>query len=204
MRRCYFSSMGAPGKAETVSSYSQLGNRVRSGKGFVTVVPSYRLAPKHPHPAQIEDVAKRPFAWTVRHVFRIWRRQRNRIYVAGHSAGGASGCSFWLWTSDKLARYQLFRPKAIHGVLGAQWRVQSEPRTKPGLGFRHRPARAGKGCLPSLSYQTGSARHSWSPIVNGIISVFRRQAREFSIALCSKPEFNLILVYIPRENNHIL
>jgi acetyl esterase/lipase len=39
-----------------------------------------------PHPAQIEDVAA-AFAWTFRHVGEF-NGDTNRIYVAGHSAGG--------------------------------------------------------------------------------------------------------------------
>jgi acetyl esterase/lipase len=54
--------------------------------GYVVVVPSYRLAPTHPHPAQIEDAAA-AFAWTVRHVAEHGG-DPTRIVVAGHSAGG--------------------------------------------------------------------------------------------------------------------
>ena len=54
--------------------------------GYVVAVPSYRLAPKHPHPAQIEDVAD-AFAWTVRHIAE-YGGDPGRIFVAGHSAGG--------------------------------------------------------------------------------------------------------------------
>ena len=51
----------------------------------MTVIPSYRLAPKNPHPAQIQDVAA-AFAWTVRHIAE-YGGDTNRIYVGGHSAG---------------------------------------------------------------------------------------------------------------------
>jgi len=94
------------------SSYGVLGNRY-SKAGFVTVVPSYRLAPKHPHPAQIEDVAA-AFAWTVRHVSE-YGGDTNRIYVAGHSAGGHL-VSLLSLDEHYLASYQL-SPKNIRGVL---------------------------------------------------------------------------------------
>ena len=55
---------GGAWKSGDRSNYVPLGNRY-AREGVVTVVPSYRLAPKHPHPAQIEDVAA-AFAWTVR------------------------------------------------------------------------------------------------------------------------------------------
>src|SRR6185295_18685519 len=67
------------------SQYPALGNRF-GREGILTVVPSYRLAPKNPHPAQIEDVAA-AFAWTARHVGE-YGGDTKRIYVAGHSAGG--------------------------------------------------------------------------------------------------------------------
>jgi acetyl esterase/lipase len=67
------------------SQYPPLGNRYAS-EGILTVVPSYRLAPKHPYPAQIEDIAA-AFAWTVRHISE-YGGDTNRIYVGGHSAGG--------------------------------------------------------------------------------------------------------------------
>ncbi len=54
--------------------------------GFVVVAPSYRLAPKHPHPAQIEDAAA-AFAWTMRNIA-AHGGDPSRIVVAGHSAGG--------------------------------------------------------------------------------------------------------------------
>ncbi len=94
------------------SNYPPLGNRF-AREGFVTVVPSYRLAPKHPHPAQIEDVAA-AFAWTVRHIAE-YGGDTNRIYVAGHSAGGHLAALLSL-DEHYLAAHQL-SPKSIHGVL---------------------------------------------------------------------------------------
>jgi acetyl esterase/lipase len=92
--------------------YGPLGNRYAHA-GFVTVVPSYRLAPKHPHPAQIQDVAA-AFAWTVRHVTEFGG-DTNRIYVAGHSAGGHLAALLSL-DESQLLPYQL-SPKTIRGVL---------------------------------------------------------------------------------------
>lgn len=54
--------------------------------GYVVVAPSYRLAPKNPHPAQIEDVAA-AFAWTVKNIA-AHGGDPSKIVVAGHSAGG--------------------------------------------------------------------------------------------------------------------
>jgi acetyl esterase/lipase len=94
------------------ASYGALGNRYAKA-GFVTVVPSYRLAPKHPHPAQIEDVAA-AFAWTVKNISN-YGGDTNRLYVSGHSAGGHLAALLAL-DESRLAPYQL-SPKLIRGVL---------------------------------------------------------------------------------------
>jgi acetyl esterase/lipase len=65
--------------------YPPLGNRYAS-EGILTVVPSYRLAPKNPFPAQIDDVAA-AFAWVVKNIEQQGG-DPSRIYVGGHSAGG--------------------------------------------------------------------------------------------------------------------
>jgi len=67
------------------SLYPPLGYRL-AREGIAVAVMSYRLAPKNPHPAQIEDVAD-AFAWVVHHIHR-YGGDTNRIYVGGHSAGG--------------------------------------------------------------------------------------------------------------------
>jgi hypothetical protein len=67
------------------SHYLPLGNRFAS-EGLLVVAPSYRLAPKNPYPAQIDDVAA-AFAWTVKHI-KEHGGDPERIYVSGHSAGG--------------------------------------------------------------------------------------------------------------------
>jgi acetyl esterase/lipase len=71
------------------------------------------LAPKNPHPAQIEDVAA-AFAWTLRHVAE-YGGDTNRIYVSGHSAGGHLAALLSL-DERYLAAHQL-SPKVIRGVL---------------------------------------------------------------------------------------
>lgn len=94
------------------SQYVPLGNRF-AREGYVTVIPSYRLAPRNPHPAQIED-ATAAFAWTVQHVAEFGG-DTNRIYVSGHSAGGHLAGLLSL-DEKNLAAYQL-SPRIIRGVL---------------------------------------------------------------------------------------
>jgi len=67
------------------SNYGILGNRFALDN-LVVVIPSYRLAPKDMHPAQINDVAA-AFAWTYKHAAEFGGDPK-KIYIAGHSAGG--------------------------------------------------------------------------------------------------------------------
>jgi acetyl esterase/lipase len=95
------------------SQYHAFGNRFAK-VGLVTVIPSYRLAPDHVHPAQIEDVAS-AFAWTVRHASQ-YGGDTNRIFVGGHSAGGHLSALLALDESH-LAAHGL-STKMIRGVIG--------------------------------------------------------------------------------------
>jgi acetyl esterase/lipase len=81
----FFFVHGGAWRAGDRAQYIPLGNRFAKD-GIVTVIPSYRLAPKNRHPTQIEDVAA-AFAWTVRHIAEFGG-DTNRIYIGGHSAGG--------------------------------------------------------------------------------------------------------------------
>jgi len=67
------------------ANYQALGNRFAK-RGIGVVIPSYRLMPKHPHPAQIEDTAA-AFAWVYKNIAK-YGGDTQRIYLAGHSAGG--------------------------------------------------------------------------------------------------------------------
>src|SRR5271169_4107794 len=55
-------------------------------RGWVVVTCNYRLAPRHPWPAQIEDVV-RTLAWVKRHVAE-YGGDPDRVVVSGLSAGG--------------------------------------------------------------------------------------------------------------------
>jgi acetyl esterase/lipase len=60
--------------------------RALAESGSVAAVVSYRLAPEHLHPAQIEDVAA-AVAYLVRNASEVGA-DSNRVYLIGHSAGG--------------------------------------------------------------------------------------------------------------------
>lgn len=55
-------------------------------RGFLVVNVNYRLAPKHPYPAALQDVSK-AWLWLMRNVHRFGG-DPSRIVVAGESAGG--------------------------------------------------------------------------------------------------------------------
>jgi acetyl esterase/lipase len=55
-------------------------------KGIGVAIPSYRLMPKNPHPAQVDDVAA-AFAWVAKNIGN-YSGDVKRIYLGGHSAGG--------------------------------------------------------------------------------------------------------------------
>jgi acetyl esterase/lipase len=76
---------GGSWKSGDRSSYPALGNRFAK-LGIGVAIPSYRLMPKNPHPAQIDDVAT-AFAWVYKNIAQ-YGGDPKRIYIAGHSAGG--------------------------------------------------------------------------------------------------------------------
>lgn len=67
------------------ANYTALGNRFAQ-QNLLVVVPSYRLMPGSPHPAQVED-ATAAMEWTIQNIAQ-YGGDPKRIYVTGHSAGG--------------------------------------------------------------------------------------------------------------------
>jgi acetyl esterase/lipase len=76
---------GGAWKSGDRSQYPSVANRFAK-EGIAVAVMSYRLAPEHKHPAQIEDAAA-AFAWVHRHIAE-YGGDTNRLFVGGHSAGG--------------------------------------------------------------------------------------------------------------------
>jgi acetyl esterase/lipase len=65
--------------------YTSVGQFLAS-QGIGVVLPNYRLSPVVRHPAHVQDVAK-AVAWTRGHIAR-YGGNPERLYLAGHSAGG--------------------------------------------------------------------------------------------------------------------
>lgn len=93
------------------SQYPPLGNRFAKA-GIGVAIPSYRLMPQYPHPAQIEDAAA-AFAWVCRNIAQFGG-DVSRIYIAGHSAGGHL-VSLLALDPQWLKKYDA-SPGAIRGV----------------------------------------------------------------------------------------
>jgi len=64
--------------------YRKLGHKL-AARGILTVVPSYRLAPRHKYPAFMRDAA-RALAWVQRNIGN-YGGDPGKIYLMGHSAG---------------------------------------------------------------------------------------------------------------------
>ena len=109
--------------------YTALGNRYAHA-GIVTVIPSYRLAPADPHPAQVEDTAA-AVAWTLKNLERFGGDPK-RVYLAGHSAGGHLAALLAL--DGKWLGKHGVQPSALAGVIpmSGVYRVEGFERVFPG------------------------------------------------------------------------
>lgn len=94
------------------SLYPLFGNRFAKA-GIAVAIPSYRLMPKNPHPAQIEDAAA-AFAWVYQNIAQ-YGGDVTRIYVTGHSAGGHLAALLALDPSHLQKKYDI-AASAIRGV----------------------------------------------------------------------------------------
>lgn len=81
-------------------------------RGIGVVIPSYRLMPANPHPAQVDDAAA-AFAWVARNIA-AHGGDANRIFIGGHSAGGHL-VSLLALNPELQARHNI-QPGTIKGV----------------------------------------------------------------------------------------
>jgi len=184
---------GGAWKTGDRSQYTPLGNRY-AREGYVTVVPSYRLAPKNPHPAQIEDAAA-AFAWTFRHIAE-YGGDTNRIYVAGHSAGGHLAALLSL-NERHLARHEL-SPKQIRGVLALSGVYDLAHPTGQDTVFGNNP-QIRREASPLYHIKAGAPPFLVTYCEWDYFSL-PAQARQFHRAL-QQAEIAAKLIYIPGENH---
>lgn len=93
--------------------YGYIG-RTFAERGYVTVVPNYRLSPAVQHPAHVRDVA-RAYAWTIDNVD-TFGGDPSQIVLSGHSAGGHLVSLFAL--NERYLNDQGLDGSAIRGVIG--------------------------------------------------------------------------------------
>lgn len=184
---------GGAWKTGDRSYYPPLGNRYARA-GILTVIPSYRLAPKYPHPAQIEDVAA-AFAWTVRHAAE-YGGDTNRIFVAGHSAGGHLAALLAL-DPTYLERYKV-SPGHIRGVMA--WSGVYNLTLTEGLEsvFTNNPE-VRRQASPFHHVKAGAPRFLVSFCQHDYFSL-PAQAHQFHRAL-QRAGVDSELLYIPEENH---
>jgi acetyl esterase/lipase len=84
-------------------------------RGWVVVASNYRLAPRHPWPAQIED-ATRALGWIKKNIA-TYGASPDRVVIAGGSAGGHLAALLALSANDPT-----WRPEEMHDV--TDWRVR--------------------------------------------------------------------------------
>lgn len=84
-------------------------------RGWIAVVPNYRLAPRHPWPAQIADVT-RAFGWVKKNVA-TYGGDPSRVVIAGGSAGGQLAALVALSANDAT-----WRPEDMESV--TDWSVR--------------------------------------------------------------------------------
>lgn len=189
----FFFVHGGAWKYGDRSQYPALGNRY-AGAGILTVVPSYRLAPKYPHPAQIDDVAA-AFAWTVRHVAE-YGGDTNRIYVGGHSAGGHLAALLTL--HDKHLAAHGLSPRVIRGALALSGVYNLAVGESQASVFGRDP-QVRREASPLFHIRAGAA-----PFVVTYCQwdyyTLPAQAREFQAAL-RQAGVSAELIYIPRLNH---
>lgn len=184
---------GGAWKTGDRSYYGPLGSRY-AREGCVTVLPSYRLAPKFPHPAQVEDVAA-AFAWTVRHIA-ARGGDTNRIVVAGHSAG-AHLVSLLALDEKYLAAHQL-SPKGIRGVMGFSGAYNLEaPDVMDSVFGKNLEAR--RAASPLFHVHSGVPPFLLTYCEWNYFSL-PAQAKEFHNAL-QKAGVSSELVFIPRQDH---
>jgi acetyl esterase/lipase len=174
------------------SLYKTLGDRLaRAGIG--AAIPSYRLMPQNPHPAQIEDVAA-AFTWVVRNI-----AQRggdpSRIYLSGHSAGAHLAALLAL-DEKYLKMYDLDRT-AIRSVI-AMSGVYDVDKLDTFLVA---------GGDASNRHDASPAAHAHSGAPPFLVSYCQwdyfglpKQARDFTLAL-KKNFVAAQLLYVPGENH---
>ncbi len=182
---------GGAWKGGDRSQYPAFASRFAK-EGIAVVVPSYRLAPKHQHPAQIEDTAA-AFAWTVAHAAEFGGDPK-RITIMGHSAGGhlvsllASDATYL--KKQGLSSTDIRKVISISGVYEIDEGLENVFGTNLEVRKQAGPMAHVKPGLPPFLTAYGQWDYLTLPL----------QARKFHAAL-QKAGVGANLLYIPGENH---
>jgi acetyl esterase/lipase len=183
---------GGSWRAGDRSLYKALGDRLaRAGIGVA--IPSYRLMPQNPHPAQIEDVAA-AFAWVVRNVAQDGG-DVSRIYLSGHSAGAHLAALLAL-DEKYLAEFGLSR-KSIRGVVAMSGIYDVDKLDV----FLVAPGdKGGKHDASPIAHAHSGAPHFLITYCQWDYFGLPKQARDFALDL-RKNFVAAELLYVPGENH---
>jgi acetyl esterase/lipase len=161
--------------------------------GIGVAIPSYRLMPQNPHPAQIEDIAA-AFAWVAQNISQ-YGGDRSRIYLSGHSAGAHLAALLAL-DEKYLKKFEL-TPAAIRGVIAMSGIYDVD----------HLDTFLVSGGDKSDKQDASPMAHVTSSAPDFLITYcqwdylgFPRQARDFTQAL-RKHFVPAQLLYVPGENH---
>lgn len=88
--------------------------RALASRGFVTVVPDYRLLPEHPYPDFVQDSA-RATAWAYRNAA-TYGGDPERLFLVGHSAGAYNVMMVTL--APEFLRREGLSPAIIDAAIG--------------------------------------------------------------------------------------
>lgn len=189
----FFFIHGGAWKSGDRSQYPAIGNHFAK-QGVLTVVPSYRLAPKYPHPAQIEDVAA-SFAWVVRHISE-YGGDTNRLYVGGHSAGGHLAALLTL--DPHYLEKHLISSKAIRGTIALSGVYNfTEGDGQPSVFGKDPQIR--REASPLFHVKTGAPPFLVSYCQWDYLTL-PAQAREFHAAL-EAANIPSVILFVPRESH---
>jgi acetyl esterase/lipase len=157
--------------------------------GIAVAIPSYRLMPRNPHPAQMKDAAA-AFDWVYRHIEQ-YGGDPKRIFVGGHSSGGHLA-SLLALDETYLKSFGL-SPSDIRGVISMSgvYDVRYVP------AFRVEGDR--KNASPFYRVHSGAPPFLISYCQWDYLGL-PMQAREFAAAL-KKAFVDTKLLYIPHDNH---
>jgi acetyl esterase/lipase len=88
--------------------------RALASRGFVVVIPDYRLYPEVRYPDFLDDSAQ-AVAWTAKNIAR-YGGDPNNLFLMGHSAGAYNAAMLAL--DERWLRKQGLSPKALSGWIG--------------------------------------------------------------------------------------